>query len=93
MAVESMIRWTPDGRGITYIDEKGGVSNICVQTIDGAPLRQITNFNSDRIFSFDWSKSTGRHSGAALGSWEYDSDLIYSRGLRTNDIVLITDAR
>jgi Tol biopolymer transport system component len=91
-SVESMIRWTPDGRGITYIDEKGGVSNICVQTIDGAPPRQITNFNSDRIFSFDWSKSAGRHSGAALGSWEYDSDLIYSRGLRTNDIVLITDA-
>ena len=77
-SVESMIRWTPDGRGIAWIDEKDGVSNILVQTIDGAPPRQITNFNSDRIFSFDWSKS---------------GDLVYSRGLRTNDIVLITDAR
>ena len=47
-------------------------------TIDGAPPRQITNFNTDRIFSFDFSKN---------------GDLIYSRGLRTNDIVLITDAR
>ena len=73
-----MIRWTPDGRGLAYIDEKGGVSNISVQMIDGAPPRQITNFNNDRVFSFDWSKS---------------GDLIYSRGLRTNDIVLITDAR
>jgi Tol biopolymer transport system component/Tfp pilus assembly protein PilF len=77
-SVDSTLRWTPDGKGIAYTDFRGGVSNVWVQSIDGGPPRQITGFNSDRIFSLDWSPA---------------GDLIYSRGLRTNDIVLITDVK
>jgi Tol biopolymer transport system component/tetratricopeptide (TPR) repeat protein len=77
-SVDSTLRWTADGKGISYADVQGGVSNIWIQSVEGGPPRQITNFNSDRIFSLDWSDR---------------GDLTYSRGLRTYDIVLITDSK
>ena len=71
------LRWFPDGRGLTYIVDRGGVSNIWIQPIDGSPAKQLTDFKSDRIFSFDWSPD---------GKW-----LALSRGPEQRDAVLITD--
>jgi serine/threonine protein kinase len=45
-------RWTADGKAITYIVTKGGVSNIWMQPLAGEPARQLTNFNEDQIFAF-----------------------------------------
>ncbi|HKD05453.1 MAG TPA: protein kinase [Bryobacteraceae bacterium] len=78
VSIDSVLRWTPDGKGISYTDFRDGASNVWVQSIEGGPPRQVTDFNSDRLFSFDWARN---------------GDLIYSRGLRTDDIVLITDAK
>src|SRR5205085_2748534 len=50
------IRWTIDGRALTYVDTKDGVSNIWAQPLDGSPPKQFTNFKSDMIFSYDWSR-------------------------------------
>jgi len=72
------VRWTPDGRAVTYIDTRGLVSNIWLQPIDGSPRRQLTNFKTDRIFSFDWSR---------------DGKLVCSRGVIDSDVVLIKDFR
>lgn len=73
------IRWTPDGRALTYIDTRGGVSNIWSQPLDGAKPVQLTNFTTGRIFNFDWSRD---------GKW-----LALARGSVTSDVVLISDVR
>jgi serine/threonine protein kinase/Tol biopolymer transport system component len=73
------IRWTPDGRALTYINTRGIVSNIWLQPIDGSPPKQLTDFKTDRIFSFDWSRD---------GKW-----LACSRGVVDSDVVLIKDFR
>lgn len=72
-------RWTPDGTGLDYFLTTNGVGNIWRQPIPKGPPRQVTNFTSDRIFSFDWS-SDGKQLYAARGSI-------------SSDIVLITNLR
>jgi Tol biopolymer transport system component len=71
------VRWTHDGRALTYIVNRGGVSNIWIQPLDGNSPAQLTDFKSDRIFSFDWSRD---------GKW-----LALSRGPEERDVVLMSD--
>ena len=71
------VRWTHDGRALTYIVNRGGVSNIWIQRLDGGPPTQLTDFNSDRIFSFAWSRD---------GKW-----LALARGPEQRDVVLMSD--
>jgi eukaryotic-like serine/threonine-protein kinase len=73
------VRWTPDGRALTYINGRGIVTNIWLQPVDGGQPRQLTDFNTDRILSFDWSRD---------GKW-----LAVSRGVVNNDVVLISNFR
>ncbi|HEU5239350.1 MAG TPA: winged helix-turn-helix domain-containing protein [Pyrinomonadaceae bacterium] len=69
--------WAPDGRALTYVESRLGVSNIWSQPIDGGPPKQLTNFTSHRIFRHDWS-SDGKRLALARGAW-------------TSDVVLIKD--
>jgi TolB protein len=81
-SVVSGLAWTPDGRSVTYLDDGSGYTNIVSRPIDGGPVKQLTNFKSDRgyrIFSFAWTRD--------------GKQLIYSRGPFTDDIVLIKDFR
>jgi TolB protein len=73
------IRWTPDGRGLTYVDAPDGVGNIWLQPLAGGPPKRLTDFKSDRIFRFDWSRD--------------GKQLVCSRGAATNDVVLINGLR
>ena len=73
------LRWTPDGRALTFIDTVGGVSNIWSLPLDGGPPKQLTAFKDDQIFWFDYSRD-GRQ-------------LALSRGKQTSDVVLIKDFR
>jgi Tol biopolymer transport system component len=68
------IRWTPDGRAISYINNVNGVGNIWEQPVEGGPPKAVTHFTSDKIFRFDWSR---------------DGRLALSRGTDTTDAVLI----
>jgi serine/threonine protein kinase/Tol biopolymer transport system component len=74
-----VMRWTPDGRAVTYIDTRNGVSNLWLQPISGGPARQLTNWTEQQIFSFAWSRDGKR--------------IVAARGSRKDDIVLIRDAR
>jgi WD40-like Beta Propeller Repeat len=74
-----VVRWTRDGRAVTYIDTRNGVSNLWLQPITGGPARQITNWTEQQIFSFAWSRDGKR--------------IIAARGSRKDDVVLIKDAR
>lgn len=72
------IRWTSDGKGITYIDNRDGVSNIWSQPLTGGPPQKLTDFKAYQIFNFAWSSD-----GQALA---------YLRGNVTSDVVLISEA-
>jgi|SRR2546427_2010056 len=73
------VRWTPDGRALTYINTRGIVSNIWLQPVDGGPPKQLTDFKTDRIFSFDWSRD-GKWLGCSRGV--VDSDVVLIKGFR-----------
>jgi eukaryotic-like serine/threonine-protein kinase len=78
-AASSLLRWTADGRTLTYVVTVGDVSNLWSQPISGDPPKQLTNFKSNRIFSFDWLPD-GRQ-------------LILSRGTVTSDVLMISNFR
>jgi serine/threonine protein kinase len=69
--------WTPDGRELTYVDTRNGVSNLWSQPVDGGPPRQLTDFKSGQIFRFAWSPD-GKRAALACGS-------------QTSDVVLLKD--
>ena len=53
-------QFTPDGAAIAYAIRDAGVGNggdnLWLQSLDGSPGRRITNFQSDRIRMFYWSR-------------------------------------
>jgi Tol biopolymer transport system component len=71
--------WTLDGRAINYMDTRAGITNIWSQPIDGSPPKQLTNFKSDRIFYFDWSRD--------------GKQLALARGTLTRDVLMIADLK
>lgn len=74
----SRVSWTPDGRALAYIDPRDP-SNISSLPLDGGPPRKLTDFKSDRIFSFAWSRD--------------GKQLALARGTLSNDVILISDFR
>jgi Tol biopolymer transport system component len=68
------VRWSPDGKGFYYVRTIDGVGNVWSAPMEGKPVTQLTDFKSDRIFSFDVSS---------------DKRLVIARGTMTSDIVLI----
>jgi Tol biopolymer transport system component len=70
------VRWTPDGRAITYIDTRG-TPNLWSQPYDGGPVKQLTNFKSNGVWQCAWSRD---------GKW-----LALVRGTVTKDAVLISN--
>ena len=79
VSIAAGLRWTPDGRALTYIDTINGVSNIWSLPLDGSPPKQLTDFKTDQIFWFDFSRD--------------GKQLALSRGTQTSDVVLIRDFR
>jgi Tol biopolymer transport system component len=75
---DTLLRWTPEGSGLIYVDHRNGIDNIWIQSIQGGQPRQLTTFTEGRIFSFDWSA---------------DRNLVTSRGVTTSDVVLISDLK
>jgi Tol biopolymer transport system component/DNA-binding winged helix-turn-helix (wHTH) protein len=73
------LRWTADGKAILYGITRRGVTNVWVQPVEGGAPKQLTNFTSDRIHSFEVSRD-GRH-------------LVFSRGTRSSDVVLFSGIR
>jgi Tol biopolymer transport system component len=71
----AILRWSPAGNAVDYIDTKNGVSNIWRQSLDGGGPRQVTGFNSGLIFNFVWLLN--------------GKDLAVARGNTTSDVVRI----
>jgi Tol biopolymer transport system component len=71
--------WLSNGRAVSYVDTRGAVSNLRVQPLDGSHPKQITDFKSDHIFSFDWSPD--------------GKQLAIARGTEIGEAVLISNFR
>jgi Tol biopolymer transport system component len=70
------LRGTPDSQAISYINTREGISNIWSQPLSGGPPKQASQFTSEQIEGFDWSR---------------DGTLVCSRVHSAQDIVLISD--
>jgi eukaryotic-like serine/threonine-protein kinase len=73
------LQFTPDGKGIAYSVNNNGVDNLWIQPLDGSPRKQITNFTSEHITSFNWSPD-----GKSLGVLRSHSE---------SDVVLLQEAK
>jgi serine/threonine protein kinase len=71
------IHWAPDGKALDYRLTRGGASNIWRQPLAGGSPNQITNFKSDLIFCFAWSRD--------------GKQLALARGTVSSDVVLISN--
>jgi Tol biopolymer transport system component/DNA-binding winged helix-turn-helix (wHTH) protein len=74
-----LLRWSPDGRALHYINVANGVANIWSQPIAGGASVQITRFKSDSIFRFAWSRD--------------GKTLALDRGMTISDVVLMNDVQ
>jgi Tol biopolymer transport system component len=70
--------WSADGRSLIYKNTIGGVGNLWSQPLAGGPAKQITDFKSDLIYYFAYSRD--------------GKQLALARGNYTRDAVLITDS-
>jgi serine/threonine protein kinase len=74
------LRFSHDGKAITYPVRKGDVDNLWLQPLDGSPGHQLTNFKSEHI-------------GNSFG-WSFDATkLAIIRGHTDSDVVLIRDTQ
>jgi len=79
VSIAAGLRWTPDGRALTYVASGKEGDNVWIQPLDGSLPRQITELTAaDAIFGFDWSAD--------------GEQLVFSRGVQSRDIVLMRDA-
>ena len=71
------MQWAPDGRALDYVLTRAGASNIWRQALVGGQPKQITNFKSDLIFDFAWSRD--------------GKQLALERGATSHDVILISN--
>ena len=67
--------WSPDGKSIIYEKDENNVSNLWSISLDGGKERQLTNWPSEQIFWFAWSRD-GKQLAVARGHLSFDLLLI-----------------
>ena len=73
------VRFSHDGKAVTYALGDQDSANLWQQPLDGSPGKQITNFKSERIREFHWS-----FDGSKLG---------LVRGHTDSDVVLLQETK
>ncbi len=74
-----IMRWSPDGHSIVFVNIVNGVSNLWQQPVNGDAPKRITDFKSEQIWNFAYSRD--------------GKQLALARGETTNDAVLISDVK
>jgi len=74
----SLLDWSTDGLSLIYVREQDSISNLWSLPLDGGQPRQLTNWKSDKIFSYGWSRD--------------GKQLICVRGRLTSDLFLISNS-
>ena len=77
----SRLRWSPDGNGLQFSmhARASTATNLWEQPLTGGEPKRLTNFTSERIFDFDWSRDGKR--------------LLMIRGDLNGDVVLVRNIR
>jgi Tol biopolymer transport system component len=73
------ISFSPDGKAVVYTVREKGIDNLWLQPLDGGPGRQLTNFGSLKIYSYQWSP--------------HGKSLALVRGDSPSDLVLIQNSQ
>ena len=73
----SSLRWHPHGKALTYLTSEDGAMNIWQQPLSGGSPEKLTDFKTDRIFAYAWSRD-GR-------------SIACSRGTILRDVVMISE--
>ena len=71
--------WSPDGKALQFALVRNGAANLWEQPLTGGPPKQVTNFTSDLIFDFRWTRD--------------GKTLLLSRGTVNRDVILLTNFR
>ncbi|MBO0799000.1 MAG: PD40 domain-containing protein, partial [Blastocatellia bacterium] len=74
-----IVRWIPDGSGLSYLVTRDGVSNLWMQPLDQKPPVQLTKFKTGRIFDFAWSRDGSQ---LAFARGEVKSDAVFIENFR-----------
>lgn len=75
----SHLHWLPDSRAFTVAGAINNTSNIYRYSLDGIEPQPLTDFKSDLIFRYAWSRD--------------GKQLAVERGLPVNDVILISDVK
>lgn len=78
-STSASIRWSPDGRQLTYVERRKEGANIWSLPLNGGAPHQLTQLHGYALFSFDWSRD--------------GKQLALSRGIQARDVVLIQSAK
>jgi Tol biopolymer transport system component len=71
--------WMPDNRGLAYLDARSGTSNVWMQPLGGGKPVQLTDFKTDGVAAYDFSRD--------------GKQLVAARSAETTGVVLIRDFR
>lgn len=84
IAVNFHPRYSPDGRSIAFISERGGYNNLWIMALDGSPPRLVASEPNVLVSAPLWNRDgrsivaqrlntrvAGNYVGASLGLWEY----------------------
>lgn len=73
LPISGIVRWSPDGSALDYVDTKNGASNLWRQPLAGGAPQQLTH-SEDKIIYFAWCRN--------------GTKLAYVRGRTESDVVL-----
>jgi serine/threonine protein kinase/Tol biopolymer transport system component len=71
------LHFTPDSQALAYVVNEHGVANLWVQRLSGGAPTKLTDFKSDLILDYAWSRDGKK--------------LALLRGQTSRDVVLLTD--
>jgi serine/threonine protein kinase/Tol biopolymer transport system component len=72
-------KWAADGKSLIVVDQRTGTPNLWTLPLDGGPMKQLTDFKPDGIFSRDLSPD--------------GKSMAIARGVVSSDVILISDFR
>jgi Tol biopolymer transport system component len=73
--VDASPKWTPDGRGITFIDIHGSSRDLWVQPFDGGAPKRLTDFKENAIYRREWTRD-GKQVAIVRGESSSDAVMI-----------------
>ncbi len=71
------VRWHPNGKGLCFLNPQDQSSNIWLQPLLGGRSARLTNFDTERIFTYAWSRD--------------GLNLACVRGTLNSDVVMISN--